>query len=228
MICYNYVSNCSVTSINSYRLFSVTNVNCHNLLAVANSSLQTLQTAFKKMYLKICVLYSLHSLLSFTAVIHRPDCSPVYFKMAESEMPAPDIHPTLAEDVEQSAPPPSYEEVMGQFVTSVTQSQELPVLSYIDIMPRLMDPGNMKEKMPPTFETFRFCSCLVGRVGPEQLISKWPVYFGCCRLCVEKFTYIGSNNINDNNEHISRVPFPVKHAQLCWTGANTKLQNTCI
>ena len=42
-----------------------------------------------------------------------------------------------------------------------------------------------------------------------------------------------NNNNNDNkkkkkNERISRAPFHVKHAQLRWTGANTKIQNTCI
>ena len=30
------------------------------------------------------------------------------------------------------------------------------------------------------------------------------------------------NNNNNNNERISRAPFHVKHAQLRWTGANTK------
>ena len=77
--------------------------------------------------------------------------------MAESKMGGvPDVNPILAEDVETSSPPPSYEEVMGQFVTSVTQEQdELPALSYIDIMPRLVDPGNMKNRIAPTFEKFR-------------------------------------------------------------------------
>ena len=78
--------------------------------------------------------------------------------MAESKMGGvPDVNPILAEDVGNSRPPPSYEEVMGQFVTSVTQEQdhELPALSYIDIMPRLVDPGNMKNRIAPTFEKFR-------------------------------------------------------------------------
>ena len=69
---------------------------------------------------------------------------------------AEEVHPVLAEDVQTSQPPPSYEEVMGQFVTSVTQGQdELPYLSYIDIMPRMVDPGNMKGNIAPTFERFR-------------------------------------------------------------------------
>ena len=33
---------------------------------------------------------------------------------------------------------------------------------------------------------------------------------------------------NNNNGRVSRAPFHVKHAQLLWTGANTKIQNTCI
>ena len=37
-----------------------------------------------------------------------------------------------------------------------------------------------------------------------------------------------NNNNNNNNERISRASFHVKHAQLRWTGANTKIQNTCI
>ena len=37
-----------------------------------------------------------------------------------------------------------------------------------------------------------------------------------------------NNNNNNNNERISRVPLHEKHAQLRWTGANTKIQNTCI
>ena len=40
-----------------------------------------------------------------------------------------------------------------------------------------------------------------------------------------------NNNISNNNnntERISRAPFHMKHAQLRWTGANTKIHNTCI
>ena len=33
---------------------------------------------------------------------------------------------------------------------------------------------------------------------------------------------------NNNNGRIFRTSFHVKHAQLRWTGANTKIQNTCI
>ena len=33
---------------------------------------------------------------------------------------------------------------------------------------------------------------------------------------------------NNNNERISRALFHVKHAQLRWTGANTKKENACI
>jgi hypothetical protein len=66
------------------------------------------------------------------------------------------VQPMSAEDAGIAKPPPSYEEAMGQFVTSVNQSQcELPALSYIDIMPRLVDPGNMKGGIPPVFEKFR-------------------------------------------------------------------------
>ncbi|KAK7492002.1 hypothetical protein BaRGS_00016666 [Batillaria attramentaria] len=70
-----------------------------------------------------------------------------------------DVQPVLPEHVQSGkagVAPPSYEEVMGQFVTSVTQDMtELPPLSYIDIMPQMVDPGNMKNKIPPTFENFR-------------------------------------------------------------------------
>ncbi|XP_076454668.1 uncharacterized protein LOC143289546 [Babylonia areolata] len=76
--------------------------------------------------------------------------------MAESKPEVPDIHPVLAEHVRTSDPPPSYAEVMGQFVTSVTETkeEELPALSYIDIMPRLVDAGDMNNKIAPKFEKF--------------------------------------------------------------------------
>ncbi|XP_070183337.1 uncharacterized protein [Littorina saxatilis] len=75
--------------------------------------------------------------------------------MSESKMAEPDIQPMSAEDVLASKPPPSYEEAMGQFVTSVKETQdESPPLSYIDIMPRMTDQGNMKNNMPPAFEKF--------------------------------------------------------------------------
>ena len=41
-----------------------------------------------------------------------------------------------------------------------------------------------------------------------------------------KVLYSNSNSNNNYNEHISRVPFHVKHAQLCRTGANTKIKKT--
>ena len=42
-------------------------------------------------------------------------------------------------------------------------------------------------------------------------------------------SFAGNNNSNNNNnECISRARFHVKHAQLRRTGANTKIQNTCI
>ena len=37
-----------------------------------------------------------------------------------------------------------------------------------------------------------------------------------------------NNNNNNNNERISRALFHVKHAQLRWTGKNTKIENACI
>ena len=37
-----------------------------------------------------------------------------------------------------------------------------------------------------------------------------------------------NNRSNNNDERISRAPFYVKLAQLSSTGANTKIQNTCI
>ena len=52
------------------------------------------------------------------------------------------------------------------------------------------------------------------------------LYAVCSLGCV--WNWVSSNNNNSNDEHISRMPFHVKHAQLCWTGVNTKIQNTCI
>lgn len=59
--------------------------------------------------------------------------------------------------VHATAPPPSYDEVMGHtFMTPIGPNQiELPPLSYIDIMPHCLDTGNMQEKMAPQFEKFR-------------------------------------------------------------------------
>ena len=37
-----------------------------------------------------------------------------------------------------------------------------------------------------------------------------------------------NKNKKNDNERISIAPFHVKHAQLHSTGANTKIQNTCI
>ena len=39
---------------------------------------------------------------------------------------------------------------------------------------------------------------------------------------------VDNDNNNNNNERISRAPFHVKHAEFHWTGASTKIQNTCI
>ena len=90
-----------------------------------------------------------------------------------SELPEPEVTPISADDVISAKPPPSYEEVLGQYMTSLTdnQSKVSPAVSqsddssvsqssprplaYIDIMPRLLKPGNLKEKMAPTFQSFR-------------------------------------------------------------------------
>ena len=48
---------------------------------------------------------------------------------------------------------------MGVYQTSVkpvqVQHQDMPPLSYIDIMPRCLKIGNIKEKVKPTFDNFR-------------------------------------------------------------------------
>lgn len=58
----------------------------------------------------------------------------------------------------QSGPqaPPSFEEVMGQNLTSFIPAQpELPPLCHIDIMPMVVDPGNIRYKKSPIFQPFR-------------------------------------------------------------------------
>ncbi|XP_021345006.1 uncharacterized protein LOC110444969, partial [Mizuhopecten yessoensis] len=65
--------------------------------------------------------------------------------------------PATADTVAATCPPPSYEEVMGhQTVGSAktTTAADLPPLSYIDIMPRLIDRGNMDRKVTPQFDKF--------------------------------------------------------------------------
>lgn len=52
-------------------------------------------------------------------------------------------------------PPPSYEEVMGVYQTSLNPQQpDPPPLAYIDIMPKCLKTGNIKGKIPPTFDSF--------------------------------------------------------------------------
>ncbi|XP_046561244.1 uncharacterized protein LOC124270252 [Haliotis rubra] len=51
--------------------------------------------------------------------------------------------------------PPSFEEVMGQNLTSFIPAQpELPPLCHIDIMPMVIDPGNIRYKKSPVFQPF--------------------------------------------------------------------------
>ena len=56
-----------------------------------------------------------------------------------------------------------------------------------------------------------------------SLCANWCFLFSLCTyflssLCVP----ISCPNNNNNSECISKAPFHVKHAQLCWTDANTK------
>ena len=73
-----------------------------------------------------------------------------------STIPVP--APALPEYIERTAPPPTYEEIMGhQTQTSVQQesASDIPPLAYIDIMPRMLHPGNLKNKVAPQFDKFR-------------------------------------------------------------------------
>ncbi|XP_060073517.1 uncharacterized protein LOC132553303 [Ylistrum balloti] len=65
--------------------------------------------------------------------------------------------PATPESVAATCPPPSYEEVMGHRTVGyakTTSPSDLPPLSYIDIMPRLLDPGNIDKKVTPQFDKF--------------------------------------------------------------------------
>ncbi|KAL5011523.1 hypothetical protein ScPMuIL_010074 [Solemya velum] len=64
--------------------------------------------------------------------------------------------PMSPSSVQAMAPPPSYDEVMGHtFMTPIRpDQQDLPVLSYIDIMPRCLNPGNIPMKLAPEFDKF--------------------------------------------------------------------------
>lgn len=86
-----------------------------------------------------------------------PDQSP-----SGTNIPMP--APTLPEYVEQSMPPPSYEEIMGhQTQTSVQHetTSDIPPLAYVDIMPRLLEKGNIKYKVAPKFDKFRYLSLTI-------------------------------------------------------------------
>lgn len=58
----------------------------------------------------------------------------------------------------QGVDPSSFRGILGQVSTSVKPNQQyhdLPPLSFIDIMPQLVNKGNLKQKIPPTFQKFR-------------------------------------------------------------------------
>ncbi|GFO42146.1 hypothetical protein PoB_006865100 [Plakobranchus ocellatus] len=77
---------------------------------------------------------------------------------SDKDIPA-DVTPILPDDVNsgKAGPaPPSYEEVMGQYETSINSSQsDIPSLAYIDIMPRILKRGNLKNNVMPTFQPFQ-------------------------------------------------------------------------
>lgn len=78
--------------------------------------------------------------------------------MSDKNIPF-DVTPVLPEDVNSGkagCAPPSYEEVMGQYETSVQINQpDLPALAYIDIMPRMTKAGNLKAAVMPVFQPFQ-------------------------------------------------------------------------
>ena len=79
--------------------------------------------------------------------------------MATSEMSAEPIPgPVLPQNVQETLPPPSYDEVMGhQIQTSAKHNvpqEELPALSYIDVMPRCTSQGDMRNRIPPVCDGF--------------------------------------------------------------------------
>ncbi|XP_041371143.1 uncharacterized protein LOC121384709 [Gigantopelta aegis] len=77
-------------------------------------------------------------------------------KAAEAAVIGPVVvHPEDVQAGKAGTSPPSYEEVMGYFKTSVNNSEpELPPLVYIDIMPRCLSVGNMVGGTAPTFQNF--------------------------------------------------------------------------
>ena len=88
---------------------------------------------------------------------------------------------------------------------------------------------------------FSFVWPLFSRVNLTAYFTwkKAKMHWHACECLRRNFFYIWlahsckqtqqfGNNDNNNNEHISRVLFHVKHAQLRWTGANTKIENACV
>ena len=87
---------------------------------------------------------------------------------------------------------------------------------------------------------FTSLKCLAGhtfihwstRIYITKMPRLWfePYTENCSRFVMthNNTTNNNNNNNNDNNERISRAPSNVKHAQLRWRGANTKMQSTCI
>lgn len=76
-------------------------------------------------------------------------------KQEEATAPAPVA--ITADEAAFHVPPPSYEEVMGVFQTSVKTAQTVSgpaALAYIDIMPRCLSPGNIPGNVAPKFDDF--------------------------------------------------------------------------
>ncbi|XP_050411964.1 uncharacterized protein LOC126826892 isoform X1 [Patella vulgata] len=71
------------------------------------------------------------------------------------EKPPYPVLPEHIQNGESATPPPSYEEAMGQYQSSVCKNeQELPPLAYIDILPKCLVPGAVENKIPPKFQSF--------------------------------------------------------------------------
>ncbi|XP_045181889.2 uncharacterized protein LOC123540686 [Mercenaria mercenaria] len=66
--------------------------------------------------------------------------------------------PISADEAAFRNPPPTYEEIMGVYQTSIKKeqvvSQEMPTLAYIDIMPKCISKGNIAGNVAPKFESF--------------------------------------------------------------------------
>ncbi|KAK3088229.1 hypothetical protein FSP39_016398 [Pinctada imbricata] len=117
--------------------------------------------------------------------------------------------PVLPEYVEDTMPPPSYEEVMGHQIQSSVKhdmpQEELPPLSYIDIMPRVMTLADMRRKIAPVCDSFS----VIIQAANQWLLSNPKYGVWKCETVERKIKPDGSIDLDQMVYHESTYGFNV-------------------